>query len=371
MAKIFIAGGGTGGHVYPGVAVAEELRRKHPDWEIAFVGTLKGMESRILPETGFHLHLITASGLPRRPGFGHIMFGINFLKGLGQARALLQRERPNVVLATGGYVSAPVVVAARMLKIPVLLQEQNSIPGLANRWLSGMADEVHLNFSESRQYFKRRNHLKLTGNPVRAEVLSGIPRESVEKYGLDPNLFTVFVFGGSRGAHSINQAVMDAWPILSQDPGLQLIVQTGSEDIDLVKSKVSGPRTLVRDYLTHISEAYCVADLVVGRAGAMTLSELTACGLPSILVPYPHAAQNHQLVNAKNLEERGAATVILDEDLTGKRLADEIQKLKADRGRLKTMAKNARTFGRPDAAEKIVRSLERYAPGMEIETVEG
>ena len=363
MAKIIIAGGGTGGHVYPGVAVAEELRRRHPDWEISFVGTLKGLESRILTETGFHLHLISVRGLPRRPGPAQVRAAFSFLKGLSQTWGLLQREKPQAVLATGGFVSAPVIVAARLQGIPVVLQEQNSVPGLTNRWLSRFAREVHINFSESRQYFRRKNHLKLTGNPVRQEVLGGNRRESLEKYGLDPNLFTLFVFGGSRGARSINQATVDAWPILSQDPTLQLIIQTGTEDYEWVKSKLTGPRAVVRDYLSHISEAYCVADLVVARAGAMTISEIAACGLASILVPYPHAAMNHQLINAQNLVERGAAAMLRDEDLSGERLAREVAALRREPQRLKAMSRNARSFGRVDAADRIARSLERIALG--------
>ncbi|HVP38433.1 MAG TPA: undecaprenyldiphospho-muramoylpentapeptide beta-N-acetylglucosaminyltransferase [Candidatus Saccharimonadales bacterium] len=363
MTKIIIAGGGTGGHVYPGLAVAEEVRRRHPDWEVAFVGTLRGLETRVLPETGFPLHLISVRALPRRPGLSQLVAGFCFLQGLMQSLRLLRSERPAVVLGTGGFVSAPVALAARLLRIPVVIQEQNSVPGLTNRWLSGMVNEVHINFSESRQYFRRKNHLKLTGNPVRREVLSGDPRATAEKYGLDPARFTLFVFGGSRGAHSLNQAVVNGWPLLSHQPELQLIMQTGSEDYEWVSRHVSGPGVVVRDYLPHISEAYCVADLVVARAGAMTISEITACGLPSILVPYPHAAQKHQLTNAQNLVSRGAAAMLADEDMMGERLAREVLALMEDRARLKTMARNARSFGRVDAAEKIVRSLERYALG--------
>ncbi|MBI5837389.1 MAG: undecaprenyldiphospho-muramoylpentapeptide beta-N-acetylglucosaminyltransferase [Candidatus Eisenbacteria bacterium] len=371
MGRIIIAGGGTGGHIYPGVAVAEEVRRRHPDWKVTFVGTLRGLETRVLPETGFHLDLISVRGLPRRPGFSQVSALFRFLVSIGEAQKLLLREKPDVVLGTGGFVSAPVVIAARLQGIPVVMQEQNSVPGLVNRWLSGIVQEVHINFSESRQFFRRKNHLKLTGNPVRPEVLGGDPRATAEKYGLDLSMFTLFVFGGSRGAHSLNQAVVDAWPTLSRQPSFQLIMQTGSEDYEWVSKQITGPRAVVRDYLPHISEAYCLADLVIARAGAMTISEITVCGLPSILVPYPHAAQNHQLINARNLVERGAATMLLDSETDGARLAREVLALMDDRSRLKTMARNARNFGRVDAAEKIVRSLERHVQGASAAPPEG
>jgi len=267
------------------------------------------------------------------------------------------------VLGTGGYVSAPVALAAWMLGRPLVLQEQNSIPGLSNRWLARIADEVHLSFIEARSYFGRRDHLRVSGNPIRGYILSGDRAQAYEEFGLTPGRPTVFVFGGSLGAHRINLAALDAMRRLQGRVDVQFILQTGREDFETMKAAVENEHlpAKVLPFLRRIHMAYAAADLVVCRSGAMTLAEIAACGTPSILVPYPHAANNHQVVNASNLVDRGAAALILDRELTGERLAHEIAHWLSDRQALSRMSANARTFARPDAAERIVKSLERWA----------
>ena len=254
---------------------------------------------------------------------------------------------------------------AWLLGRPLLLQEQNSIPGLANRWLARVADEVHLSFTEARAYFKRKDNLKVTGNPVRAHILGGDRGQALQAFDLDEGRPTLFIFGGSRGAHRINEAALDAMRRLKGRVDLQFILQTGREDYEWAKAQVDAEQLPARvmAFLRDIHLAYAVADLVVCRSGAMTLAEIAACGTPAILVPYPHAAHNHQEVNAHNLVERGAAALVLDRELTGERLAKEIAHLVADRQTLRRMSANARTFARLDAAERIVRSLERSARG--------
>jgi UDP-N-acetylglucosamine--N-acetylmuramyl-(pentapeptide) pyrophosphoryl-undecaprenol N-acetylglucosamine transferase len=357
--KVLIAGGGTGGHIYPGIAVAEELKRLAPDTQVLFVGGDRGLEGRVVPEAGFELATIAARGLPRRawwrvPG-AFLANGGALLKAMNIVRAY----GPDVVLGTGGYVSAPVVVAAWLMKRPVLLQEQNAVPGLTNRLLARIADEVHVAFTESRSWFARKDRLKLSGNPVRRMILSGDRRQALARFGLSENAATVFVFGGSRGARRINEATLDAMARLKGGLQAQFILQTGKEDFAWAKERAEKeqlPVTVV-PYLTHIHEAYAAADLVVCRAGAMTLAEIAACGVPAILVPYPFAAYDHQVTNAQNLAERGGAVLILDADLTGERLATEVQRLVKDRPTLIRMSSNARRFARPDAAERIARSL--------------
>jgi UDP-N-acetylglucosamine--N-acetylmuramyl-(pentapeptide) pyrophosphoryl-undecaprenol N-acetylglucosamine transferase len=357
--KVLIAGGGTGGHIYPGIAVAEELKRLSPDTQVLFVGGDRGLEGRVVPEAGFELATIAARGLPRRawwrvPGAllangGALLKAMNIVRSYG----------PDVVLGTGGYVSAPVVVAAWLMKRPVLLQEQNAVPGLTNRLLARIADEVHVAFTESRSWFARKDRLKLSGNPVRRMILSGDRRQALARFGLSENAATVFVFGGSRGARRINEATLDAMARLKGGLAAQFILQTGKEDFAWAKERAEKeqlPVTVV-PYLTHIHEAYAAADLVVCRAGAMTLAEIAACGVPAILVPYPFAAYDHQVTNAQNLAERGGAVLILDADLTGERLATEVQRLVKDRPTLIKMSSNARRFARPDAAERIAKSL--------------
>jgi len=361
--KILIAGGGTGGHIYPGIAVAEELKRIAPETRILFVGGDRGLEGRVVPEAGFELATIAARGLPRRAWWrvpGALLANAGaFFKAIG----IVGSYRPDVVLGTGGYVSAPVVVAAWLARKPVLLQEQNAIPGLTNRLLARIADEVHVAFTESRSWFARKDRLKLSGNPVRRMILSGDRRQALARFGLSEQLATVFVFGGSRGARRINEATLDAMVRMKTGLAAQFILQTGKEDFTWAKERAEKERlpVTVVPYLTHIHEAYAAADLVVCRAGAMTLAEIAACGVPAILVPYPFAAYDHQVTNAQNLSERGGAVLILDADLTGERLATEVQRLVKDRPTLVRMSTNARRFARPDAAERIARSLLDWA----------
>ncbi len=357
--KVLIAGGGTGGHIYPGIAVAEELKRLDPAIEIMFVGGDRGLEGRVVPEAGFELFTIGARGLPRRAPWkvpGALLANAGaFLASIG----IVNSWQPDVVLGTGGYVSAPVVVAAWLARRPVVLQEQNSVPGLTNRLLARVADEVHLAFSESRGWFARKDRLKLSGNPVRREILSGERKPALARFGLAEGIPTAFVFGGSRGARRINEATLDAIARLRGHLGAQFILQTGKEDFAWAREKAEAqglPVTVV-PYLTHIHEAYAAADLVVCRAGAMTLAEIAACGVPAILVPYPYAAYNHQEVNAQNLAERGGAVMIKDGELTGERLAHELSRLLKDRETLIRMSANARRFARPDAAQRIARNL--------------
>jgi UDP-N-acetylglucosamine--N-acetylmuramyl-(pentapeptide) pyrophosphoryl-undecaprenol N-acetylglucosamine transferase len=367
--KVLIAGGGTGGHVYPGIAVAEELRRAHPDARVLFVGGRRGVEAQAVPESGFPIRFIRTRGLPRRAWWRWPAAVLANLVGLWQALWVVASERPDVVLGTGGYVSGPVAFAAFLLRRPLVLQEQNSIPGLANRWLARVADEVHLSFTEARGYFARKDNLKITGNPVRAYVLAGDRGAALREFSLADGRPTVFIFGGSRGAHRINEAGLDAMRRLKGRVDVQFILQTGRDDFDWARGVAEQEQlpTRVLPYLRQIHLAYAVADLVVCRSGAMTLAEIAACGTPAILVPYPYAAHNHQEINAHNLVERGAAAMILDRELNGERLAREVAHLIADRQTLRKMSAHARTFARLDAAERLVRSLERCAAGRRME----
>lgn len=361
--RLLIAAGGTGGHVYPGIAVAEEWRRRHPDSEVIFVGTSRGVESSAVPQAGFTLKTIAARGIPRRLGFGLVRAIAAAVKSVAQAASLLREIRPHVVVVTGGYVSGPVGLMAKLRGIPVVVQEQNSVPGATNRWLNLIADEVHISFVESRNYFRRRNNLKVTGNPIRRSLLRQDRTSAYEFLRLDPRRSTLLVFGGSRGAASINRAFQDALPRLDRLQNLQVIWQAGRDEAPAMRERakrVSIPVQVV-PYLDQMEKAYAVADLAICRAGAMTIAELTACGVPAILVPYPYATHDHQTVNARGLLERGAAEVIKDQDLDGDGLAERIIKLFQDESRLRRMARNARAFSRTNAAERLVASIEALA----------
>lgn len=363
--KILIAGGGTGGHVFPGIAVAEELRRMRPDCKVVFVGTRRGLESQAVPEAGFPIRYMASAGFNRRRWWTWPFAALTNLVGLLQALVLVLVENPKVVLGTGGYVSAPISFAAKLLGRPLILQEQNSRPGLANRMLSRIADEVHLSFLEARSHFPRKDHLKVTGNPVRAHILADDADSAMREFDLDPARPVVFVFGGSLGAHRINEAAIDALRQLKDRVAIQMILQTGRQDFERVKGIADSEKLPVRvlPFVKKIHMAYAAADLVVCRAGAMTLAEIAVCGLPSVLVPYPFAAHNHQEDNAANLVDRGAAAIILDAELNGDRLAREIAHLLADKQALSRMSANARLFARPDAATRLARTLARWAEG--------
>jgi len=366
--KVLIAGGGTGGHVYPGVAVAEELKRIRSSAEVVFVGGRRGLEAIAVPEAGFPIKFIMARGFPRRAWWRWPWSFVSNVVGFFQALVIVAGERPDVVLGTGGYASVSVSVAAWLLGRSLILQEQNSIPGLANRWLARIADEVHLSFIEARSYFARKDNLKVSGNPVRAHILSGDRASAYEEFGLASGRTTVFVFGGSLGAHHINEAALGTMKRLKGRVEVQWILQTGRQDYEWAKKVVERDLLPARvlPYLRRIHMAYAAADLVVCRSGAMTLAEIAACGTPAILIPYPHAAHNHQVVNASNLVDRGAAAMILDRDLNAERLAQEVSKFLSDRQALSQMSANARRFARPDAAEKVARSLVQWSAGRKV-----
>jgi UDP-N-acetylglucosamine--N-acetylmuramyl-(pentapeptide) pyrophosphoryl-undecaprenol N-acetylglucosamine transferase len=361
--RLLVAAGGTGGHVYPGIAIAEEWMRQHPDSSVTFVGTARGIESKAVPASGFAFRPIEARGFPRRlspEAFGSFLA---FVRGFGQVAAIIKEVKPHVILATGGYVSGPAAIWARLLGIPLVLQEQNSVPGAANRWLSLIATEVHISFVESRSYFRRRNKLKVSGNPIRRSLLLQDRAGAYEALGLDPERRTLLVFGGSHGASSINRAVQGALPLLARVGRLQAIWQTGTQDAEAMAAAAKGAAFPVRvvPYLDQMDKAYAIADLAICRAGAMTITELTACGVPSILVPYPHAARDHQTQNARGLVDRGAAEMIPDAELSPEDLASRIEALFRDESRLRRMGRSARAFSRTNAAERIVRSIEDLA----------
>jgi UDP-N-acetylglucosamine--N-acetylmuramyl-(pentapeptide) pyrophosphoryl-undecaprenol N-acetylglucosamine transferase len=361
--RVLIAGGGTGGHLYPGIAVAQVLESRRDDVEIRFVGSPHGIEQKVLPALGYALTTIRARGLPRRRSLGLLPALFAHAVGLVQSIALCLRYRPDVVVGTGAYVSAPVLLAACATRRPCVVLEQNRVPGRTNRLLGRLADEVHLTFSESRRYFQRKDNLRLTGNPIRPGLIKSDRLAAARAFGLSPAKTTLLVFGGSRGARRINQALVDALPLLERIRRLQLLVQTGEDDYETVREAVSRSRlrASVHRYLDDIGQAYGVTDLALCRAGATTIAELTACGLPAIFVPYPHAADDHQRWNAEKLKSVGAAELIADDQLTGRRLARVVRRLVMNPNHLRRMAMRSRIQARPHAAERVASAIERLA----------
>ncbi|MGH2454009.1 MAG: undecaprenyldiphospho-muramoylpentapeptide beta-N-acetylglucosaminyltransferase [bacterium] len=359
--RLVITGGGTGGHLYPGLAVAEALRARMAEARIHFIGGTR-IEARIVPEAGWPFERVPAHPLPRRPGLGQIKAVLVNLVGLARAAGRLALWRPDVVLATGGYVAGPVGLAAVLLGIPLVVQEQNEIPGLTNRWLGRWARRISLP-SETRGGFPQGRTV-VTGVPVRPSVLRGERRVARAAFGLAVDRFTILTIGGSQGALALNQAVTEAGTLLMYEP-VQILHQTGGEHLEGVRRDIGhrehiGPpvlRQVAVPFIERMGDAYAAADLVICRAGASTLAEVTAWGLPAILVPYPHAAGDHQEANARRLAETGGAEVIPDPDLTGIRLAQALGTLLRQPARRREMAEAARAAAHPDAADRVVDLL--------------
>jgi UDP-N-acetylglucosamine--N-acetylmuramyl-(pentapeptide) pyrophosphoryl-undecaprenol N-acetylglucosamine transferase len=354
--RALFAGGGTGGHLYPALAVADHLRRSHPGFEAVFLGSAQGLEARLVPQHGFVLHTIPGSGFRRMGLGGRLRFVWSFARGLVAALSLVRRLRPDVVLATGGYASLAAGLAAAALRRPLVVQEQNSIPGLTNRLLGRLAREVHVAFPGCERYFGRPVHL--TGNPLRADILA----PPVPITGLPAAVPVILVVGGSRGARSINSAVGAAIPIVAATRRVVWLWQTGDLDHPRLAPEWGNvPDVMLRAYLDDMPAALAAAQLLVCRAGAMTLAEITAMGRPAILVPFPGAVDDHQTANARSLVDAGAAVLVPDAELDGPRLARAVLELVADPARLARMGAASAGLARPRATEELAAALERQA----------
>jgi UDP-N-acetylglucosamine--N-acetylmuramyl-(pentapeptide) pyrophosphoryl-undecaprenol N-acetylglucosamine transferase len=360
--RVLIAGGGTGGHLFPALAIAEELRRQVPGAQILFVGSDRGMEKKVVPREGFAFASVSIRGWSRKLGWQTVAFPWFLLRGLMGSVLILRRFRPHVAVGTGGYVSGPVLLWASLLGVPTLIQEQNSLPGATTRILSSRVDQVHLSFPQSVQYFRRRDHLTVSGNPLRGRVGQVGRAEALVALSLEPARKTVLITGGSQGAHSINMAIAEGLDrILAED--VQLIWQTGSRDLAEIRKRCArkGPRVVVSDFIENMSLAYGAADMVVCRAGATTVAEVAACGLPAVFVPYPYATADHQRINALALVEAGAAEMVLNGELAEGRLLSVMVSLLGDESRMARMTQKSRQFGRPEAAARVVRAIRHLA----------
>jgi UDP-N-acetylglucosamine--N-acetylmuramyl-(pentapeptide) pyrophosphoryl-undecaprenol N-acetylglucosamine transferase len=367
--KVLITGGGTGGHLFPALAVADALAKlPHPP-EVLFVGSLTGLEATTVPQAGYSFKGLPAMSLPRRLSFRLFRAGIANIRSVIKAREILDGWKPDIIFATGGFASAAILVAGWMARIPVVLHEQNSVPGLTNRIASRFAREVHLTYSASRCHFPRRGHLRLSGVPLREGIAQGSRGKALRLFRLEDDRRTVLVFGGSQGAHKLNEAVADALPRFAGRKDVQFVVQAGQKDHAWVleRCRTVPVRTWVRPFILNMGDAYAAADLVVCRAGALTLAELAATGRPAILVPYPHATANHQMLNAEVPVDAGAAVLIPDGDLTGELLAQKITELLDEPRLLRMMSIQSMKLARPDATDRLVRAIRRIGERLESE----
>ncbi len=348
---VVIAGGGTGGHLYPGIALAKALKKHDQKMDITFVGTKQGIESRVLPKEGFPLKTIYSGGLLGKKGFNRLLSLAKIPVGILQSLAWLMRKKPGLVVGVGGYVSGPLVLSAWMLRVPILIHEQNSIPGATNKLLGKIADKIAVSFKESLKYFPTNKTIE-TGNLIREELCVS------RKETAPSEKFTVLVLGGSLGAHSINVGMVEAMDELAQKKDqIHIVHQTGVRDDDWVKSQYAQKSISadVRPFINDMAEQYEKADLIICRAGATTLAEITACGKMAVLIPYPHATHNHQEHNARILESAGAAEMILDKDVSGERLAQSVLSAMEQPEKRRVMENNCYALGKRDATQKALQ----------------
>ncbi len=350
--RLMIAGGGTGGHLFPGIAIAEELRAQHPDAAVRFVGTARGIEARVLPEQGWDLDLIQVTGLKTVGALGALRGLFRLPRALWQARRVVKAFAPDAVIGVGGYASGPVVLMAKLRGIPTAICEQNSIPGLTNKILGRLVRRVFLAFEETRRFFKPKKIL-MTGNPIRRELVAKLLVGGAP----DSSKLHVLVCGGSLGAVAVNDLASQALIALAKERPLAIVHQTGEKDVAKMRARYAeaGVPADVSAFIVDMAGAYLGADLIVCRAGATTVAELAIAGKPAIFIPYPTAADDHQTLNAREMVSRGAALSYAQADLTADKLADAIRGLDAEKRAAMSAAMKA--LAKPGAAGAIVEWL--------------
>ncbi|MBT2683127.1 undecaprenyldiphospho-muramoylpentapeptide beta-N-acetylglucosaminyltransferase [Bacillus sp. ISL-37] len=361
--KIAVSGGGTGGHIYPALALIREIQKKDENVEFLYIGTKKGLESKLVPRENIPFKSIHITGFKRKISFENVKTILRFLKGVRDSKKMLKEFKPDVVIGTGGYVCGPVVYAAAKMGIPTIVHEQNSVPGLTNKFLSRYVDKIAICFEEAREFFPDQK-VVLTGNPRASEVLGQDGIKGRLSAGLKLKIPTVLIFGGSRGARPINEAVVKSLTELSGKP-YQVLYVTGDvhfEDVQKEVELVGNPENvIIKPFIHNMPEVLSGVDLTVARAGATTLAELTSLGIPSILIPSPYVTDNHQEKNARALSENGAARLLLEKDLTGPKLVESIDHILSNEEKLADMKKAAKKLGIPDSAQRLYRLMEELA----------
>ncbi|CEK31374.1 UDP-N-acetylglucosamine-N-acetylmuramyl-(pentapeptide) pyrophosphoryl-undecaprenol N-acetylglucosamine transferase [[Clostridium] sordellii] len=360
--KILLSGGGTGGHVYPAIAIANKIKEENPEAEIIFVGTEKGIESEIVPKYGYELKTVTVQGFKRKIDFENVKRVFKLFKGLEQSRKIVKKFKPDVVIGTGGYVSGPVLFNSSMSKVPTIVHEQNSFPGVTNKILAKMVTKVLTSFEDSHERFpeETRSKLVLTGNPVRKEILISKKSVSRRKLGIQEDKKMVLCYGGSGGSRKINDSMNLVIRNLVNDD-IAFIYATGKNFYDEFISDINDldlkPYQKVVPYLEDMATALAACDIVIGSAGAISLAEITALGKPSIIIPKAYTAENHQEYNAKSVESKGAGIAILEKNLTPETLNETVYKLLGDRDLLLDMSKASKEIGKPEAIDIIYKEV--------------
>jgi UDP-N-acetylglucosamine--N-acetylmuramyl-(pentapeptide) pyrophosphoryl-undecaprenol N-acetylglucosamine transferase len=364
--RVLFAGGGTGGHINPALAIAKYVLKKEPDSKILFVGTKHGMETRLVPEAGFELRYIDVQGFRRSLSVKNIAAAAKAFHACLESQKIIKQFQPDIAVGTGGYVSGPVLAAAARLKIPTLIHEQNVFAGMTSKMLSSMVDTVCISFEESRCKFPKAKKIVHTGNPIREELFAPSKRDARTLLDINKPYF-IAAFGGSLGAERFNQAVVDFISHTKQYANYQLLLGTGEgqyqQVLNLCQSKgislKAMPHITITPYIHNMGQVMAAADLVIARAGAITISELNALGKPSILIPSPNVTDNHQEYNARTLEKAGAALVFTEQQLTDTTLMKAVVPLLENKTRLEQMARCSLNLGIRDGTQRIYREMKQ------------
>ena len=364
--KIVIAGGGTGGHIYPAIGIAQALQRLDATVDIAFIGGSDKLESTLVPQHGFRFLPISAAGFPRRLTLQWLPTLWKTFHGLIQSLRYMKALKPDIVIGTGGYVSGPVLLAGLLCKIPIAIQEQNASVGLTNNILARWADVAYLAMESVRasNAFQRTTRIEITGNPIRPAI-AAFPRreETYRRFGLHPERKTIFVMGGSQGAHAINEAMVAALPHLAEYADqIQIVHQTGAMEVEKVQNlygQILASEFLycVKPFFDTVEEIYSIADVMMCRAGGMTIAEVTACGIPAIFIPLPSQTGNNQVLNAHTVAEAGAAVVLEQGTFTVETLVKNLTNMTLEGNTRERMVIASRALGKPDASDAIAKSI--------------
>ncbi|NMM50083.1 undecaprenyldiphospho-muramoylpentapeptide beta-N-acetylglucosaminyltransferase [Marinigracilibium pacificum] len=362
--RIIVSGGGTGGHIYPAIAIAQEFQRRHKDAKILFVGAKGKMEMQKVPEAGFDIKGLWISGLQRKATVRNLLFPVKLMKSLVDARRIVKAFKPDVAVGVGGYAAGPLLYVAAKRKVPTLIQEQNSFAGLTNKWLAKSVQVICVAYKNMGRFFPPYK-IKLTGNPVRAEIAENLPsrEEAAKHFGFDSSKPVLLIIGGSLGARSINEGVLlnlRKWT----NEGIQVLWQCGKfyeEEMERRVAKITGlnmSMVKVTAFIKEMNMAYSLSDLVVSRAGALSVSELCLVGKPVIFIPSPHVAEDHQTKNAQALEENGAAICLKDSEQTEK-LGALVSGTIKDEEKKKTLGEAIKKMALPNATKDIVDEIEK------------
>ena len=362
--KFLITGGGTGGHIYPALAIANKIKERYKDAEILYIGTKRGMENELVPKEGFKFETIRVKGFQRKLSKDTFDTIKELFLGINDANRIVGEFKPDVVIGTGGYVCGPVVFVASLKKIPTLIHEQNALPGVTNKILSKFVDKIAVSFEESKKFFKNQEKIKLTGNPIRTDIVNLNKQEAYKALKVNPNLPFILSFGGSGGQKKLNDAMFDVIKKNVDNQTVQILHVTGKRFYNdfinrLNNEKIElGSNIKIVPYFFDMPKGLNISDLVITSAGAITIAEITAVGVPSILIPKAYTTENHQEYNARALERKGASLVILEKELTGERLNEKIRELIKDKSKLEDMSKNSKRLGKIDATDKILDMID-------------